>query len=74
MRTRSYVVEEQGRLNNYAIEPKIYVDADHRVGFTEYAEQLSGRLAMIGFVSLMVLKILTGHGLIGALIANREIY
>ena len=67
MSARSYVVEEQGRLNNYAIEPKMYVEEEPRVGFTEYAEMLNGRLAMIGFVSLIVLEVLTGHGVIGAL-------
>jgi hypothetical protein len=67
MTSRSYVTEEGGRLNNYAIEPKMYVDREQRVGFTEYAEKLNGRLAMIGFVSLIVFEVLTGHGVIGAL-------
>lgn len=65
MTARSYVVEEGNRLNNYAIEPKIYVDETQKFGFTEYAEKLNGRLAMIGFVSLIALEVLSGHGLIG---------
>lgn len=61
------VMEEQGRLNNYAVEPKMYVMEEQQVGFTQYAEKLNGRLAMLGFVSLLVLEALTGHGLIGLL-------
>ncbi|NMG18386.1 chlorophyll a/b-binding protein [Brasilonema bromeliae] len=64
MTGRTYVMEEGNRLNNYAIEPKMYVDETQNFGFTEYAEQLNGRLAMIGFVSLIALEVLTGHGLI----------
>lgn len=58
------VTEEQGRQNIYAIEPQVYVDAEERVGFTAYAEKLNGRLAMIGFVSMLVLEVATGHGLL----------
>ncbi|MEH1931806.1 MAG: high light inducible protein [Nostoc sp.] len=43
----------------------IYVDQTPRTGFTEYAEKLNGRLAMIGFISLRALEVLTGHALIG---------
>jgi hypothetical protein len=66
---QGYTVEEGGRLNNYAVEPKVYVDETSRAGFTEYAEKLNGRLAMIGFVSLLAFEALTGHGLIGWLTA-----
>lgn len=65
MTARSYVVEDRNRLNNYAIEPKMYVDSTQKFGFTKYAEMLNGRLAMIGFVSLIVLEVVTGHGLMG---------
>jgi hypothetical protein len=61
------VTEEQGRLNNYAIEPKMYVMDEEQTGFTQYAEKLNGRLAMLGFVSLLVLEAVTGQGLIGLL-------
>ncbi|MFS8855463.1 high light inducible protein [Synechococcus sp. H55.7] len=64
-RYRSVVVEEGGRLNNYAIEPEMYVDTTPRVGFTEYAERLNGRLAMIGFVALILFESLSGSTLIG---------
>ncbi|GAB4198742.1 MAG: chlorophyll a/b-binding protein [Coleofasciculaceae cyanobacterium] len=65
MTSRGYTIDDQNRLNNFAIEPKVYVDSIPRTGFTEYAEQLNGRLAMIGFVSLLALEAFTGHGLIG---------
>jgi Chlorophyll A-B binding protein len=63
--TSRYTVEEGGRLNNFAVEPKMYVDNTDRTGFTEYAELLNGRLAMIGFVSLLALEYFTGHGIVG---------
>lgn len=59
-----YTVNERGILNNYAIEPKVYVEDTDKAGFTPYAELLNGRLAMIGFVSLLILEVSTGHGLI----------
>ncbi len=65
MTSRSYTINDQGILNNYAIEPKMYVDESSNLGFTAYAEKLNGRLAMIGFVSLLAMEVLTGHGLIG---------
>ncbi|HEY9693917.1 MAG TPA: chlorophyll a/b-binding protein [Oculatellaceae cyanobacterium] len=65
MTAHNYFVDQQGRLDNFAFEPKMYVDSKSRVGFTEYAEKLNGRLAMIGFVSLLGLEILTRHGLVG---------
>ncbi|HEY9650415.1 MAG TPA: chlorophyll a/b-binding protein [Coleofasciculaceae cyanobacterium] len=32
-------------------------------GWTLYAEQINGRFAMIGFVGLLILELLTGQGL-----------
>ena len=60
----SYRVDERGVLNNFAVEPKMYVDDTEKAGFTPYAELLNGRLAMIGFASLLILEVSTGHGLI----------
>ena len=59
------VMEEGGRANVYAVEPKIYVDDTQKFGFNQYAEKLNGRLAMIGFVAALILEATTGHGVIG---------
>ncbi|MFN6463240.1 MAG: chlorophyll a/b-binding protein [Nostoc sp. DedVER02] len=68
MRTSTAIIDEQGKLNNFAIEPKVYIDEQgDRTGFTPYAEMLNGRLAMIGFVSLIALEVFTGHGIVGVL-------
>ncbi|MBD2358029.1 high light inducible protein [Tolypothrix sp. FACHB-123] len=70
MRTNTSIVDDQGLMNNFALEPKVYVDEQgDRTGFTPYAELVNGRLAMIGFVSLIVLEVVTGHGIFG-LLAN----
>ncbi|WP_088429122.1 chlorophyll a/b-binding protein [Halomicronema hongdechloris] len=53
------------RLNNFAVEPKVYGDDHQRFGFNRYAEQLNGRLAMIGFVSALLFEALTGQGVFG---------
>ena len=63
MRTGN-IVDDQGKLNNFAVEPQMYVDEVSRVGFTEYAESLNGRLAMIGFVSMLAFEAIVGEGLI----------
>ncbi|MCG8368158.1 MAG: chlorophyll a/b-binding protein [Pseudanabaenales cyanobacterium] len=67
MTSRGYTVEDGGRLNNFAIEPKMYVDQTSQSGFTVYSEKINGRLAMIGFVALLATEVITGHGLIGLL-------
>lgn len=59
--------DEQSRLNNFAIAPQMYVSQQSQFDFTEYAEKLNSRLAMIGFVFLVVLEVLTGHGVISFL-------
>jgi hypothetical protein len=66
MRSGTFV-DEQGKQNIFAIEPEMYVDEASQAGFTPYAEMLNGRMAMIGFVSALVLEIVTGHGVIGFL-------
>lgn len=60
-----YVVDHGELLNNFAIEPQVYVDDRKQFGFNERSEKINGRLAMIGFVSLLALEVITGHGLIG---------
>lgn len=59
------IMDEEGKLNNFAIEPQVYVQEAVEVGFTPQAEILNGRLAMIGFISLLLLEVATGHGVIG---------
>ena len=65
MTSKGAIVDDQGKLNNFAIEPTIYVEQEPRTGFTTYAERLNGRLAMIGFVSLLGLQVLAKHGFLG---------
>ncbi|MDB9514239.1 high light inducible protein [Kamptonema animale CS-326] len=65
MTSKGAIVDDQGKLNNFAIEPTIYVEEEPRTGFTTYAERLNGRLAMIGFVSLLSLEVLAKHGFLG---------
>ena len=59
------ILDDEGKLNNFAIEPEVYVQEAVEVGFTPQAEVLNGRLAMIGFVSLLLLEVATGHGIVG---------
>jgi hypothetical protein len=65
MTSRNLTVDTQGLLNNFAIEPKMYVDNNVSTGFTEYAEKVNGRFAMIGFVSLLAIEVLTKQSSIG---------
>ena len=37
---------------------------ESRFGFTNYAEIWNGRLAMIGFITAIVLEMNTGHGVL----------
>ncbi|WP_017299984.1 chlorophyll a/b-binding protein [Nodosilinea nodulosa] len=64
MTTRGYTTEDGGRLNNFAVEPKVYVDDSQQFGFNTYAEKLNGRLAMIGFVSAVLFEAATGNGIV----------
>ncbi len=60
------IFDEQDKLNNLAAS-QMYVTQQSQLALTEYGEKLNGRLAMIGFVSLLVVEILTGHGAIAFL-------
>lgn len=35
-----------------------------RYGFHQHTERLNGRLAMLGFIALLVAEVLLGHGLL----------
>ena len=63
MTSRGYTTEDGGRLNNFAVEPRVYVDDTQQFGFNQYAEKLNGRLAMIGFVSAIAFELMTGQGI-----------
>ncbi len=68
MSASGVIVDDQGKMNNFAVEPTVYVDEQGaRTGFTTYAELLNGRLAMIGFVSLIALEVFTGQGILSLL-------
>lgn len=41
-----------------------YNQPEPAFGWTPYAEQINGRFAMIGFVGLLILELLTGQGLL----------
>ncbi len=58
MTVKEYTTEEQNKLNNLA------VDNTSKTGFTEYAEKLNGRLAMVGFTSLLAMQVINKHGLL----------
>ena len=65
MTTRGFRLDQDNRLNNFAVEPEVYVDSSVQAGWTKYAEKMNGRFAMIGFVSLLIMEVVTGHGVIG---------
>lgn len=37
---------------------------ESKFGFTDYAEIWNGRLAMIGFITAVILEMNTGHGVL----------
>ncbi|GAB4186739.1 MAG: hypothetical protein Fur006_26160 [Coleofasciculaceae cyanobacterium] len=41
-----------------------YNQPEPAFGWTPYAEQINGRFAMIGFIGLLILELLTGQGLL----------
>jgi Chlorophyll A-B binding protein len=64
MRSRTFT-DSDGRENVFALEPKMYVTEGAQAGWTEYAEKINGRLAMLGFVSLLAMEVISGHGIVG---------
>jgi hypothetical protein len=43
------------------------MDQEKKVGFTKFAEDWNGRLAMLGFVIAMATEYFTGQGILGQL-------
>lgn len=64
MTGRGSFLDNDGKLNNFAIEPKMYVEEGAGTGFNTNAEKLNGRLAMIGFIAALATEVLTGRGVV----------
>ncbi len=61
----AFTKDEHGLMNNWAIEPKMYVDeGENRFGLTTYAELINGRLAMVGIVGLVIIELITHKSLL----------
>ena len=61
------VTNDRGQQNLFAKEPPIYMDPNYTVSHNERAEQLNGRLAMLGFVAACIAYAVTGQIIPGVL-------
>jgi hypothetical protein len=43
------------------------MEQENKFGFTKFAEEWNGRLAMLGFVTAMAVEYFTGNGILGQL-------
>ena len=57
-------VDQEGLINNYPITTPMYFQSEPRFGFTPRAERLNGRLAMVGFIALLVTEVVTQRSLV----------
>jgi len=62
--------DQEGLVNNYAVVSKPYLQKQPRFGFTEFAERMNGRAAMVGFVALLLTEWLTQKSFISILIGS----
>ena len=51
---------DRNQQNLWAKEPTMYMDPNYTVSHNERAEQLNGRLAMLGFVAAIVSYLVSG--------------
>ena len=58
--------QEEGKLTNTDFEQQENTDEINKLGFTKYAEVINGRLAMVGFMALLTIAILSKHGVISS--------
>ena len=71
VRGATVTMEDGGRLNAFATEPRMeVVEAEQGWGFHDRAEKLNGRMAMLGFIALLATEFALGgesfaHGLLG---------
>ncbi|MDA0268203.1 MAG: chlorophyll a/b-binding protein [Cyanobacteria bacterium] len=65
-----YTTDQEGLINNHAMMPKPYLQKRPRFGFTEFAERVNGRVAMIGFVALLITEWLSNKSFINLLIGS----
>tara|TARA_R100001443_G_scaffold38518_1_gene52002 strand:+ start:534 stop:761 length:228 start_codon:yes stop_codon:yes gene_type:complete len=69
-RSNTVTIEEGGRTNMWATEPRMYIDqtAAERYGYETYAERaekLNGRAAMLGIIAGFVSYAVTGNFFFG---------
>ena len=60
---------DQDRWNTFQNQSKVEVLVASQKGFTPDAEILNGRLAMVGFTTLLALSVMVRHGMFDALVA-----
>ena len=71
IRGATVTTEDGGRLNAFATEPRMeVVDVESGWGFHDRAENLNGRMAMLGFIALLATELAMGgeaftRGLLG---------
>ncbi|ABW28883.1 MULTISPECIES: chlorophyll a/b-binding protein [Acaryochloris] len=57
--TKGFTSDDRGYVNSFAVEPKTSAQEEPVFGFNKNAERISGRLAMVGFMSILLLELAT---------------